>query len=256
MFPPRDATEREKRIALYDGEIRYTDEHIARLLELLAEHGIDATNSLVILTADHGEEFRDPHPGDPGGWFHARTLYEELIHVPLVISFPDKRFAGRIVDEPVGLVDLVPTIIDFVGIDTAGFAAQLQGKSLLPLLRGEELPKPVVLSGGNHGRLALLSEGWKYYRYHAPTKLNVTPALDRPKAAGTDIQEGAFEEELYDLRSDPEETIELSAARPDMIAAFRRQASAQPGRRWDRPVHSAAIDAETAAELRALGYLD
>jgi arylsulfatase A-like enzyme len=250
MFQPRDESEREKRIALYDGEIRYTDGYLERLFALLAEHGIDAENSILILTADHGEEFRDRHPGDPGGWFHARTLYEELIRVPLLLSLPRRQFAGRVVDEPVGLIDLVPTVLDVLGIDGSGFD-QFEGRSLLPLLRGVAPADHVVWSGGNHGRVAMLSGGWKYYRYHRPTKLGLFAALSRPVMPQT----GPFGEEVYLLSSDPSEMIDLFPLRGEEVAALRRQAIAQPRGAWREPL-SAAIDSETADELRALGYLE
>lgn len=249
MFPPRDASEREKRMALYDGEIRYTDGYLNRLLDLLASHGIDASNSILILSSDHGEEFRDRHPGDPGGWFHARTLYEELIRVPLVLSLPERPFAGRVVEEPVGLIDLVPTILDVLGIDGFG---QFEGRSLLPLLRGDTSGDRVVWSGGNHGRVALLSEGWKYYRYHRPTKLGLTPALVRPSQPVTE----AFEEEIYHLASDPGEAVDLRSTRADRMAILREQATSQPLLATREPLRSMAIDGETAQELRALGYLE
>jgi arylsulfatase A-like enzyme len=251
MFPPRDASEQEKRMALYDGEIRYTDGYLNRLLGLLASHGIDASNSILILSSDHGEEFRDRHPGDPGGWFHARTLYEELIRVPLLVSLPGRRFAGKVVDEPVGLIDLVPTILDVLGIDGGSFG-QFEGESLLPLVRGETSPDRVVWSGGNHGRVALLSDGWKYYRYHRPTKLGLAPALIRPPQP---ITEG-FAEEIYHLSSDPHEAVDLRATRADRMAILREQATSQPLLAAREPLRSMAIDPETERELRALGYLE
>ena len=251
MFTPRDESEREKRIALYDGEIRYTDAYLNRLFALLEDHGIDASNSILILSSDHGEEFRDPHPGDPGGWFHARTLYEELIHVPLVMSLPQRAFAGSSVDDAVGLVDVVPTILDVLDIDGKSFG-QFQGQSLLPLLHGETTPDRPIWSGGNHGRVALLSGGWKYYRYHRPTKLGLSAALNRPATSET----GPFDEEIYRLSSDPRETVDLRSLRGDVVATMRGQATAQPTLEQREPLRSANIDPETARELRALGYLE
>jgi arylsulfatase len=250
-FPPRDASEREKRIALYDGEIAYTDAYLERLLALLASHGIDASNSILILTSDHGEEFRDRHPGDPGGWFHARTLYDELIRVPLLLSLPKRAFAGTVVEGPVGLIDLVPTVLDVLDIEGPG-AEQYEGRSLLPLLQGETTQDRVVWSGGNHGRVALLSGGWKYYRYHRPTKLGLTPALIRPALP----VEGAYDEEVYRLSSDPRETVDLRTVHADVAATLREQATAQPLLAARPPFRSAVIDPETAEELRALGYLE
>lgn len=253
MFPPRDASEREKRISLYDGEIRYTDDWLARLFTLLAENGIDASNTLFVYTADHGEEFQDPHPGDSGGWYHGRTLYEELLHVPLVLSVPGGRFAGRVVEEPVGLIDLAPTILDLLDIDWARFRGQFRGRSLVGPMEGRAADaSAVVRAGGNHGRLALIGPRWKYYRSHPPTKRGDPPALIRP--SGPETRD--FGEELYDLSADPRESVDLKDRHPEVLAQFRKDADAMPRSGWEDPLRHEPIDPKTARELRALGYLE
>jgi arylsulfatase A-like enzyme len=98
--------------ALYDSEIRFTDEHLGRLLDVLKEQGL-YDKSLVIVFADHGEEFLER--GDH--WIgHTKTVYQELIHVPLMIKLPGEG-QGRVVDEHVGLVDLAPTILSVAGLE-------------------------------------------------------------------------------------------------------------------------------------------
>ncbi|MGH7287886.1 MAG: sulfatase, partial [Myxococcota bacterium] len=119
------AERRDALVGLYDGAIRYTDEQFGALLDGLATlQLLDST--LVVLTADHGEEFLD----------HGRLLHEqvyrELLHVPLIIRFPGQH-EGRVVAEDVSLADIVPTLVDWLGVSTSfGFA----GRSLL-----EERPR-------------------------------------------------------------------------------------------------------------------
>src|SRR5690606_36391817 len=93
-------------LSLYDGEIRYTDETIAHLLGALESHGL-VENTLIVLTADHGEEFKEH--GNKG---HQKTLYQEIIHIPLILSAPNRLPEGLVVEEPVALSDVAPTIAE------------------------------------------------------------------------------------------------------------------------------------------------
>ena len=102
--------DRDHVVALYDGEIRYTDEHIGRALGRLQAAGrLDDT--LVVFTSDHGEEF-----GEHGRFGHNKTLFEESIEVPLIVRWPSRVPAGAVVDDLVSLVDLAPTVLDLVGL--------------------------------------------------------------------------------------------------------------------------------------------
>ena len=96
--------------ALYDGEITYTDAQIGRLLRELRARGL-AENTIVVLVGDHGEEFLEHN-----GIEHGRTLYQELTHVPLIISGPGFS-AGRIIEQPVAQYDIAPTIAAAAGLE-------------------------------------------------------------------------------------------------------------------------------------------
>ncbi len=124
VFSPR---ERANIVALYDGEIRYTDEKL--LLPLVARlKELDIyDNTLLIVTSDHGEEFYEH-----GGWLHGQTLYDEAIRVPLVIKFPGSEHHGRRVDSRVRVIDILPTVLDVLDIPTG--RGKVEGLSLLPLL--------------------------------------------------------------------------------------------------------------------------
>src|SRR5262249_27644280 len=103
--PPPDVA--EKYLRLYDGEIAYLDEHLGRLLDDLRKRGL-YDRTLVVLTADHGEEFREH-----GGWWHGTPLYDEQIHAPLIMK-PRRAGAesgGRVVTELATSLDIAPTVL-------------------------------------------------------------------------------------------------------------------------------------------------
>jgi arylsulfatase A-like enzyme len=114
-------------LALYDGEIRYTDGHVGQLLQALAKSGV-LKNTLIVLFGDHGDEFYEH-----GKTTHARTLYNEIVHVPLILRWPGRLPAGRRIDAITSLVDIMPTILDFLDLPYEG---PMQGISLRPLIEG------------------------------------------------------------------------------------------------------------------------
>jgi len=146
----------------YDSEIRYTDEKLREIFELL---GWD-NNTLLILTADHGEEF-----GEHGGQGHGRTLYREVIHVPLLIYFPPGERAHRRVAAQVSTLDILPTIQDYLGLKRARIWA---GNSLLSLIGNDpgQESRRVIYShlqlkmAGQPDQIAIsaISESWKFIR--------------------------------------------------------------------------------------------
>ncbi len=107
--------ERENMVALYDGEIRYTDEVLIKPLldELKKLNLYDRT--MLIITADHGEAF-----GEHGYWMHSWNIYNEVARVPLIIKFPRSRHRGRIIHDFVGTIDIMPTILDEANISGSG----------------------------------------------------------------------------------------------------------------------------------------
>ena len=113
----------------YAASVRRVDEHVARVVRALESAGI-LEDTWIILTADHGEELMEH-----GAMLaHGRTLYRELVHVPLAMKLPGRAFAARTIDSPVQHVDLLPTMLDYLGHPHR----HLPGRSLLPILRGQE----------------------------------------------------------------------------------------------------------------------
>jgi arylsulfatase A-like enzyme len=113
----------------YDREVAFADSQIARLVAAL-----DAS-TVVVVTSDHGEEL-----GEHGIRFHARSLYNQVVRVPLIVRAPGA--APRVVDTPVSLVDVMPTLLDLAG---ATGPAGMNGVSLVPALRGQPLPPRAIL---------------------------------------------------------------------------------------------------------------
>lgn len=192
----------------YDGEIRYTDRQIGRLLDGLRDTGRQ-DRVWIILTADHGEEFRDH-----GSIGHGRQLYEEVVRVPLLIVPPvvagpaparGARFA-----EPVSTVDIMPTILELA---VAGPAATgLSGRSLLPILEPE--PGGRRASGGGDGDRLLVSETIRLNAYRKAARqgsLKLIHAMETPHR------------ELYDLAMDPGEHHDLARDRPDDTRRLTRE---------------------------------
>lgn len=113
---------------LYDGEIRFTDEAIGDLMDGLKERGLDG-NTLVVFLSDHGEEFFEHE-----GFGHGHTLYGEVIRVPLIIRYPGSLTGGRRVKDQVRLIDVMPTVLDILGVANE---EHMEGVSLLPLIEGD-----------------------------------------------------------------------------------------------------------------------
>jgi arylsulfatase A-like enzyme len=114
--------------ALYDGEIAFTDKSLGDLMDGLKKRGL-LKNTLIVFMADHGEEFHEH-----GGFGHGHSLYGEVIRVPLIFSLPRLIPAGQRLSQQVRTIDIMPTVLDIVGVKTQ---ARLEGVSLLPLLTGK-----------------------------------------------------------------------------------------------------------------------
>jgi arylsulfatase A-like enzyme len=141
----------------YDAGITYADKFVGELLDRLGELGLSG-NTMVIVTSEHGEEL-----GDHGSFdrFGSGNLHEEAVHVPLIVKLPGKDLKGRRIPAPAQLIDLMPTILDLLGIPPAAGA---QGRSLAPLIMGGEaekdLNKYVYSEAGPH-KWAVRSVDWE-----------------------------------------------------------------------------------------------
>jgi arylsulfatase A-like enzyme len=118
-----NARDKEHLVALYDAEISYHDAHFASMIEGLERRGL-SDNTMIVITADHGEEF-----WDHGSVGHGHSVYDELLHVPLVVKVPGITQQTTAVTDAVGLVDVLPTVLDVLGQPVPD---HLAGHSFLP----------------------------------------------------------------------------------------------------------------------------
>ncbi|MFQ5540429.1 MAG: sulfatase, partial [Candidatus Binatia bacterium] len=123
----------------YDGEVRHVDHYVGKIYNRLKDAGI-SDDTLIVLLSDHGEEFGDHqaeiHCCDTvvRGRHHGHSLYDELLHVPLIIRYPSRVPRGSRVKETVRLIDVLPTLLELAGISLGSSRATFEGTSLLPLI--------------------------------------------------------------------------------------------------------------------------
>ena len=216
---------------LYEGEVAYLDEHLGVLFDDLKRRGL-YDKTMVVLTADHGEEFREH-----GGWWHGTTLYDEQIHVPLIVKPAGAHSLARVRDELATSLDIAPTI---VAAAHAKPPAAMQGH-VLPLDGGAAPARESTFAEEDlEGNVlqAVRTRAWKL----------VTANPGNPR--------GLAPEELYDLSGDPGEQRNVVASAPaeteKMRAALGR--SVLEAREHAGATEQAGVDAATKARLKALGY--
>ena len=217
----------------YAGEILFTDEQVGRLLDELDRLG-RTDDTVVVVTSDHGEAFLEHRVMG-----HTVHLYDEMTHVPLMVRWPGQVAAGRVVAEQVGLVDMMPTLLDLVGIP---FVPDLfEGRSLAPLLRSarpEEEGPPVLLGTSRQAmKRGLRTPAWSYQ---------------------VDLVTG--EDELYDLAADPAQRENLADSLAGEPSVWRRRlcdrlAQRLPGGEVGIDLLPADLQETLAAGLRTLGYV-
>ena len=215
--------DRERLEALYDGEITYHDVHFASVMDGLERRGL-ADDTIVVFTADHGEEFFEH---DSVG--HGHSLFEELLHVPLVMRVPGVTDSSMRIAEQVGLVDVVPTLFDALGRE---IPAELSGRSVLPLLRGVRERSP-------HANIAGFLDGWR------------SIVVGRFKL----IHRTHRRWMLFDLNADPQELHDIAAQRPLTVRYLRGLLGLAIKNEKRYQARETEIDAETRAQLEALGYV-
>ncbi len=224
-------------IALYDGEIAWTDSHIGQLLDRLETHG-RLENTVVVVTSDHGEEFFEH--GQKG---HRFTLYDEVIRIPLVIWAPGRIDAGQRIDAPASLVDVFATVAGLAGIDAG---VETSGRSLIPLLDASAEPDPTALSVSELDTL-----GRKLTTFRKPAH----------KLLVDHVSKGTW---TFDLERDPRERLSnrVTGVGPAWERDLLRDASARRAellamrhKHKDKRA-SASLDATMVEQLEVLGYLE
>ena len=239
-----DPTEVAHLEALYLGEVRHADREFGRFVDMLQFLNL-YDSSLIILLSDHGEEF-----GEHGGFDHGRTVFEEMLRVPLVVKFPGGHWAGTSIDSPVSTVDLVPTVLREAGLDPTALA--LDGVPLHP----QDDPVP--------GRRLLLAEV-------NPAPAQGLEAVDyrtllRGYTKCVESRNGVDQFgrplppwQAFDLAEDPGELHPAGPGTPEVESCedwMHRWSEARQGAARPAEGEAPATDDATLDKLRALGYID
>src|SRR6185295_15803032 len=216
----------------YDGGIAYLDAQIGDLTNWLKQRNL-YDNTLIVITSDHGDAF-----GEKGLVLHGNSVYQNLVHVALMIKFPKNAQTGVIAD-PVSLVDVAPTILTAVGLPVE---KKMQGRNLLHAdttekrtLFTESFPCPVphppecALSGcTSRGALS-----WPY-------KL---------------VTSSAGKRELYDVSKDPDETHDLAPAQDSTASGIGSELKTWVKTMPARPKQQLQLDGDAVQRLKSLGYV-
>jgi arylsulfatase A-like enzyme len=214
-------------VAAYDSEVRVLDGKVHGLFDTLHWD----TNTIIIVTSDHGEGFHDH-----GRVGHANSLYNELLRVPLLVFSSAEAFPARRIGTPVAHVDVLPTLRAIAGLPAD---ARNVGTSLLPLLREGRWAQ------GERPLLAHLMEFDEQHEWKAVV-LGKWKLIDRLPGRA----------ELYDLEADPAERHDLAAQHPEEVARLRREyargESSLP--RYTDAARNEQLSPEAVEKLRALGY--
>ena len=231
---------------LYDAAIVAADQLVEVLIERLKERGL-WDNTLFILTSDHGEEMNEH-----GGWLHDQSVYQELVHVPLVMHLPHDQYAGRRISRVISLVDVLPTIFDV--LDQPSAARGARGASLMPLIRGT--------ADVAENDLCVTSMRWNAKKYYRPWKesrgdVNLVLRLGEWKGIWN-VEPQTLE--LYNLRTDPAEQRDVCEENPELSLKMKQHAATwlEECRTWGSASSKPAPepDEETLENLRRLGYAD
>ena len=230
--------ERDKRriAALHDGEITQHDQFFGAFLDRLSELGL-AEDTLIVVTSDHGEEF-----DDHGSWGHGHSVYQELLHVPLMFRLPGRLPSGGRVSDAVSTMDISSTVTDLLGVP--GMPAN-EGHALVNLMLGEPSTHPA----------AAISDTQADRRELTTPTPQPTPRGHLPTA-------------LFDLQADPRETTQLDPTAFPIGRRYARMllgqflgasdrgdwlsAEQKSGTRLER--EDAEMDETIRDQLRALGY--
>src|SRR5260370_42398233 len=217
---PNDTQTRATRLA-YLGAVSYVDDQIGSLLATLRQAKLDA-NTVILVLADHGDML-----GERGIW-SKMNFFERACRIPLIVHAPE-RFVPHRVSESASLLDIFPTLVDLASEGAAtAYSAPIDGRSLLPALEGRAVPGEVVgeyLAEGAIAPIVMIRRG--HYKF---------------------VHSAADPDQLYDLRADPDERINLSS-RADcagLVAEFRTDVA----RRWSlAEIHQPVLPSQRRRHL-------
>jgi len=214
-------------INTYDAEIRSMDDSFGRLMDVLKKKKL-YDNTLIIFTSDHGEEF-----GEHGIWAtHSHTLFNEQLHVPLIMKLPMSKFALTKVNHMVSSIDILPTVLHLLD---KKIPAEFDGSSLVPLMKGRKPGAAMfVVSQRDMPKTyerkywSIMNRKWKLY-----------------------------DSKLYDLLNDPGESVDVSASNKNLKKKLEKSAIFYIKKQKRRlSTKKVKMDKELKKKLKSLGYLN
>jgi arylsulfatase A-like enzyme len=251
---PKTMSKRDQYIAMYDSGILYADEQVGRLIDYLEKENL-LRNTMLIITSDHGENFITPTPLREGIWgHHGTSLLDCELHVPLIIGGVKDFRGGLKVDRLVRLVDLMPTILDYLDMKPKQV---IRGSSILPLLKGSHKDERLAYSDSvlfgvypGYSPRSLRSSQYKYIYFK--------PGSDfKSKRAELD------EKVLYDLKSDPQEKKNVANDLPKVVKMYHDQIikildsiEKKKDKLIKRYMFKMKDNKELEEQLRRLGYIN
>jgi arylsulfatase A-like enzyme len=252
--PRPNLDQKDQLLDLYHQEVRHVDGLVGNLLKQWKKENL-YDPAMIVITADHGEEF-----ADHGHFWHGTSLYQELLHVPLLIKYPKGAGRGSAVHTPVSLVDLAPTALGIAGLkdqDLAGrdlgilFASQAAAektKDQNPDLAAESPPepdktplRPVFAELDHQGcHLAAIRVGpWKLIKANENNPRNLAPVA------------------LYNLSKDPLESTDQAEKESQQTSKLSVILKTGPGQKTKiQTPGKATVDPATEEQLRSLGYTE
>ncbi len=255
----------EYTIARYDEQINYVDQHIGDLIKKIDE--MNSGRNVFVLTADHGDSFMDH-----GAMDHWQNLYEELVHIPLILRLPGVE--GKRVRETVRSIDIAPSILELAGLKPE----RMQGESLVEFFKGNGKSRIAFSENQSDQRIgsftvkqkSVRTDKWKYIisEKRFEPKLNSRLLKDLAKWAFKGIlKRERFEvffsnstiEELFNLETDPDETKNLSDKEKQVLEEMKNKLKSFEEECANCEIEvtekQTKLDSETEKQLRGLGYL-
>jgi arylsulfatase A-like enzyme len=227
----------------YDGEILYLDQQLGHLIDLCKRHGM-FDNTLWIICSDHGENF-----GDHNLASHQFCLYDSLLHIPLIMVYPEVIPPGTRITNLVSTIDIFPTVAEIVDVPCS---SNVQGKSLLPV-RERQLHEFICAESGESVRNHLV--GW------SPTLPPRLKAYDRgAKCLRTPtykyILSADQTHELYNIHEDPQELNNIAEQHPALIHQLNQQLAQTVDIAFFGPIDFPETHRdEILKRLQSMGYL-
>lgn len=226
--------QRDHYIQLYERAVAYTDAQVGKLLAYLESNGL-ADNTIVIVVADHGEEFMEH-----GRWGHwENNLYDEILKIPFIIHLPTHG-GSQVVERQVRLLDLMPTVLDLCDCPAP---SGVEGVSLVPLWTGGK---------ASHDPAVSISEMWRDEWHIIAVRTEAFKYIWDSRQPQSP--------ELFDLQADPGETQNVYTRYPEVVknlhAYVEQQLQRMEQTRPDEATVGPDLDAEVLGRLRGLGYVE